>query len=62
MAVEQEASKQIQPIGLRLPADLKEWLSAKAAANRRSLSGEAVWAIEQYRRQQESERHAGQAM
>lgn len=36
-------------IGFRAPPDLASWLKQEAAANRRSLSNQAVWALDQYR-------------
>lgn len=37
---------------LRLPPELKQWLEEQAQANHRSLNGEALVALEQYRKQQ----------
>ena len=50
MNLSKPARKQVPPIGLRLPTDLKEWLAAKAAENQRSINGEAIWALQQYRK------------
>lgn len=44
----------VPQIGLRLPPDLRKWLDKKAAENHRSLNGEVVVAVEQYRKQQEA--------
>jgi hypothetical protein len=41
-------------IGLRPPADLMEWLKREAADNARSMNSQVVWALQQFRRQQEA--------
>jgi len=43
-------------IGLRPPSDLMDWLKKEAADNARSLNGQVVWALQQFRQQQEVER------
>jgi predicted HicB family RNase H-like nuclease len=43
----------IKPFGLRLPPDLKQWLSTKAQANRRSMNSELIRLLEQTRMQDE---------
>lgn len=42
------------PVGMRMPTELADWLKRQAEANRRSISGQAVWVLEQYRTQQQS--------
>ena len=44
------------PIGVRVPADLATWLKTQAAANKRSVSNQAVWAMDQYRTQAEAQK------
>lgn len=41
-------------IGLRPPPDLRDWLEHEAMANQRSLNGQVIWALQQYRKQQEA--------
>ena len=43
------------PIGVRVPAELAAWLKTQAAANKRSVSNQAVWALSQYRAQQQTQ-------
>ena len=45
-------------IGFRAPPDLTAWLKEQAAANKRSLSNQAVWALDQYRLAQQPKRVA----
>lgn len=40
---------------LRLPADLKAWLKEKATGNKRSLSGEIEYRLEQDRLEEQQE-------
>ncbi len=35
-------ASQIKPFGLRLPPELKQWLSERATENRRSLNAEII--------------------
>jgi len=44
-----------QAIGFRAPADLAAWLKEQAIANRRSVSNQTVWALTQFRLQQQSQ-------
>ncbi|MEX5744647.1 Arc family DNA-binding protein [Massilia sp. X63] len=44
-------STAIKPFGLRLPPDLKQWLSGKAQANRRSMNSELIQMLERSRTQ-----------
>lgn len=37
----------IKPFGLRLPPELKQWLSSKAQANHRSMNSELIQRLEQ---------------
>jgi predicted transcriptional regulator len=46
------------PIGVRVPAELATWLREQAEANRRSVSNQAVWALDQFRKQQEAPANA----
>lgn len=39
-------SRSINPTGVRIPADLHEWLRKQAAQNHRSLNGEIVARLE----------------
>ena len=38
-------------IGVRAPRDLLDWLKREAAANRRSMSAQVVYLLEQKRRE-----------
>ena len=40
---------------VRLPADLKEWLRARAAVARRSVTAELILILEQSRKTQEAQ-------
>lgn len=40
------------PMGIRVPPEMATWLKEQAEQNRRSVSGQAVWALCQYRAQQ----------
>lgn len=40
------------PLYLRLPADLQAWVRARAAENRRSLTGEVTVLLEKIRQQE----------
>lgn len=52
--VKQMANERKQiPIGLRVAPDLAEWLKKQAEENQRSVSNQAAWALQQYRKQQE---------
>lgn len=42
----------IPPFGVRMPPELKEWLSEEATRNRRSLNGEIIKRLEESRAQQ----------
>lgn len=43
------------PIGVRVPVELAAWLKTQAAVNKRSVSNQAVWALSQYRAQQQTQ-------
>lgn len=43
------------PIGMRVNPDLAEWLKRQAGMNQRSVSNQAAWALEQFRKQQEAQ-------
>lgn len=43
----------IAPFGVRMPQELKEWLSGKAVENRRSLNSELVLRLEESRKMEE---------
>ena len=45
-------SSKAVPMGIRVPPEIAAWLKEQAEQNRRSVSGQAVWAISQYRAQQ----------
>jgi hypothetical protein len=47
-------------LGLRVPKDIAEWLKEQAHENRRSVSNQAAWVIEQFRRQQQQQRQGAQ--
>lgn len=47
---------QPKPTPIRMPEPLKTWLRHQAVDNRRSLSGEIVYRLEQSRQEQEKER------
>lgn len=49
------------PMGIRVPPEMAEWLKEQAEKNRRSVSGQAVWAISQYRAQQPPQPQGAQA-
>ena len=38
-------------VGMRVPSDLAAWLKKQASEDRRSVSSQAVWALNQYRAQ-----------
>lgn len=46
--------RQVTTIGLRPPPDLMDWLRKESEANARSLNGQVVWMLQQFRRQQEA--------
>lgn len=49
-----EAKAKNVQVGLRVPADLAKWLKDQAEENRRSVSSQAAWAIQQFRKQREA--------
>lgn len=42
-------------IGFRAPPDLAQWLKEQAEANQRTVSNQAVYALQQYRKQLEAQ-------
>jgi hypothetical protein len=46
-------------IGFRAPPDLAEWLRDQARVNSRTVSNQTVWALQQYRKQQDGEQPRG---
>lgn len=42
-------------VGMRAPADLAAWLKKQAEENNRSVSMQAVWALNQFRKQAETQ-------
>lgn len=44
--------EKLVPLGLRVPPDLAQWLREQAEVNRRSVAGQATWAMEQVMKQQ----------
>lgn len=46
------AAEKTVPIGVRVPVELADWLKKQAQTNKRSLSNQAVWAMDQFREQQ----------
>lgn len=50
-----EGKRNINPFGLRLAPDLKDWLKHKAIDNRRSLNSEIEYRLEQSRQQEVKE-------
>lgn len=53
-----EGNRNINPFGLRLAPDLKDWLKHKAIDNRRSLNSEIEHRLEQSRQQEEQKEAA----
>jgi len=49
-----EAKEKSIPVGIRVPAELAKWLREQAEENRRSVAGQAAWAIQQFRKQQDA--------
>jgi len=41
-----EGARQISPLQVRLPLELREWLKAEAARNHRSLNSEIVMRLQ----------------
>jgi predicted HicB family RNase H-like nuclease len=48
----------LQPFGVRLQPDLKEWLAERAVMNHRSLNSELVKRLEDSRKAEESKHEA----
>ena len=48
-----EGARKINPLQVRLPLDLREWLKQQAELNHRSLNGEIVVRLESSRVDQE---------
>lgn len=48
-----EGARQISPLQIRLPHELREWLKVEAERNRRSLNSEVVARLEASREQTE---------
>lgn len=46
-----EGARNIPPLQVRMPIDLKAWIKASAQANRRSLNAELVILLEQAKEQ-----------
>ncbi len=44
-------SREISPVGFRLPQDLKVWLKQQAVKNYRSMNAELIARLEQQRQQ-----------
>lgn len=44
------SAQSIAPFGLRLPPDLKEWITREARANRRSMNSEIILRLEESRK------------
>lgn len=42
--------RDINPFGLRMPPEVREWVKQQAAANRRSLNSELLVILEEVRR------------
>jgi hypothetical protein len=49
------ATEKTVPIGVRVPAELADWLKKQAQTNKRSLSNQAVWALDQFRAQHQAQ-------
>jgi hypothetical protein len=47
-------SEQLSQVKVRLPRELTDWVKLQAAANRRSLSAEIVFRLEQAKNLQEA--------
>ncbi len=52
-------TRDINPFGLRMPSEIRVWLEAQAAANRRSLNSELLVILEGVRRNQARQETAG---
>lgn len=52
-----EGARQISPLQVRFPPELKEWLKAQAVTNRRSLNSEIVALLEQARASISAQQH-----
>lgn len=50
-----DEDKKPVPIGLRVNPDLAAWLKKEAEESQRSVSSQASWALQQYRKQQEAQ-------
>lgn len=50
-----EDDKKPVPIGLRVNPDLANWLKKEAEESQRSVSAQASWALQQYRKLQEAQ-------
>lgn len=56
MSKQQKEPERSTSIGLRAPPELAAWLKQQAEANKRSLSNQTVWALDQYRVQQQAQK------
>lgn len=48
-----QGAREIKPLGVRIPDDLRQWLKHRAVDNRRSLNAEIVVRLEESRRRQD---------
>ncbi|HJW25144.1 MAG TPA: Arc family DNA-binding protein [Rhodocyclaceae bacterium] len=48
-----QGSSKMNPLGVRIPDELRQWLKHQAVDNRRSLNAEIVVRLEESRRRQE---------
>ena len=44
-----EKVREIKPLGIRMPEELRIWLKHRAVDNRRSLNSEIVFSLEEFR-------------
>ena len=49
-----EKVRDIKPLGVRMPEELRIWLKHRALDNRRSLNGEIVVSLEEFRRREDA--------
>lgn len=61
MTTQQENKPTHKAVGFRAPPDLAAWLAEQARENSRTVSNQTVWALQQYRKHQESDNAKKQA-
>lgn len=45
-----EKAREVPPVGVRMPPDMRAWLKNQAAVNRRSLNSEVLMILDEVRR------------